>query len=268
MKTATDDGALPTASEHATPEHATPEHATPEHATPIDDTSALAASMHQARRAELFALIPPRYNFRAHLVIPSLLTAFICAVAASFLRDLRGRELAIVPAMLVVTNGGEWLAHKYLLHGRIPFLEEIYVRHELHHHVAYTHQDMAMRHARELWMILVPAYAVLILLVVVAPFAVLAGVVFSVNCGLFVTMTALTYFIAYEWLHLSYHLPLEHPISRHPIVARLRRLHATHHDPALMKRFNFNVTIGLFDWLLGTLYDPARARNRAEPTHP
>ena len=36
---------------------------------------------------------------------------------------------------------------------------------------------------------------------------------------------------------------------------RLRRSdHAMHHTPELMQRWNFNVTVPLADWLLGTIY--------------
>jgi sterol desaturase/sphingolipid hydroxylase (fatty acid hydroxylase superfamily) len=42
-------------------------------------------------------------------------------------------------------------------------------------------------------------------------------------------------------------------------VGALRRHHQTHHDPALMAQWNFNITFPVADWFLGTTY-------RAPPT--
>jgi sterol desaturase/sphingolipid hydroxylase (fatty acid hydroxylase superfamily) len=36
-------------------------------------------------------------------------------------------------------------------------------------------------------------------------------------------------------------------------VRILRRHHAIHHDPRLMQRYNFNVTVPLWDWVRGTI---------------
>ena len=66
--------------------------------------------------------------------------------------------------------------------------------------------------------------------------------------------TTMGYTVAYEWLHLSYHLPAESRIGRSPLVRALRRNHAAHHTPELMQRWNFNVTIPVADWLFGTTH--------------
>ena len=65
-------------------------------------------------------------------------------------------------------------------------------------------------------------------------------------------ITALAYFLNYEILHLLYHLPQSHPLARLPAVSTLRRLHHTHHDPALMTSRNFNITYPICDWLFRT----------------
>ena len=56
----------------------------------------------------------------------------------------------------------------------------------------------------------------------------------------------------YEWLHFGYHVPADSPIGRLPLVAALRRHHQTHHDPALMASWNFNITFPIGDRLFGT----------------
>ena len=62
------------------------------------------------------------------------------------------------------------------------------------------------------------------------------------------------YVVTYEWLHLAYHLPPDGPIGRLAPVRWLRRHHAAHHRPALMQKWNFNITLPLWDWLRGTIY--------------
>jgi len=63
--------------------------------------------------------------------------------------------------------------------------------------------------------------------------------------------------LAYEWLHLLYHLPPGRVARCVPFMAALRRHHALHHSPQL-QRFNLNVTLPLWDLVHGTLWRPAR----------
>ncbi|HUE39224.1 MAG TPA: hypothetical protein VMR29_06945, partial [Candidatus Binatia bacterium] len=57
----------------------------------------------------------------------------------------------------------------------------------------------------------------------------------------------------YELSHLSYHLPPTSFVGRRWLVRVLRQHHARHHDPRLMQRWNFNVTIPFWDWVQGTI---------------
>jgi len=59
--------------------------------------------------------------------------------------------------------------------------------------------------------------------------------------------------VTYELLHLSYHAPKDSFIGRRKFIAKLRAHHAKHHDPRFMQRWNFNVNVPLFDWILGTM---------------
>ena len=60
------------------------------------------------------------------------------------------------------------------------------------------------------------------------------------------------YVVVYEWLLLSYHLPADSFIGSLALIRFLRTTHAIHHDPRLMQRFNFNVTLPLWDLVRGT----------------
>ena len=48
--------------------------------------------------------------------------------------------------------------------------------------------------------------------------------------------------------------PRDSFVGRLQIIQRLRRHHAVHHAPELMQKWNFNVTIPLWDWVRRTIY--------------
>ena len=89
-----------------------------------------------------------------------------------------------------------------------------------------------------------------IVFAIVALLALVAGRNFAVLAF----ATSMGYVLLYEWLHLSYHMPADSFIGRLEIIQILRRHHATHHAPELMQKWNFNVTVPLWDFLLRTHY--------------
>ena len=118
---------------------------------------------------------------------------------------------------------------------------------------------------REYRLVLIPAYG--LLLIIVGQLAVTSAFwwlgLHNVAC--LYAATAIAYAVSYEWLHFSYHLPHEHPVARNPIIQRLARHHAVHHDPRIMQRWNMNVTVPLTDHVMGTAVQSvaeAEARRR------
>ena len=53
-------------------------------------------------------------------------------------------------------------------------------------------------------------------------------------------------------MHLAYHAPEDHWAFRNRIVRFLTEHHARHHEPRLMRDWNFNVIIPLADAMFGT----------------
>jgi hypothetical protein len=213
------------------------------------------------RRAQIVTRIPTRYSPTMHLAIPAAigLSVLIAAFVRLQTNAFRPVELLTIPITLLAAFGFEWRAHKSILHRRLPLLGVLYDRHELHHHVIFTDRNMAMRSRREWWFVLMPPYAIaLVFLTLVLPIAIVIERYVTTNVAMLVTATSMVFFLSYEWLHLAYHLPEEHPIARLGFIAKLREHHRRHHEPRLMKRWNFNVTVPLFDWLYGTTWSPAR----------
>ncbi|WP_437733625.1 sterol desaturase family protein [Sorangium sp. So ce1335] len=208
------------------------------------------------RRAEIAARIPRGYRPALHLAAPTAVGLAVLAAAVGLVDAVEAVELLAVPATLLLAFAFEWWAHRSVLHRRAPLLGVLCERHEREHHLAFTADDMALRSARELWLVLMPPCSALLVLGLLLPLAGAAGLVFSRDAALLGLATAMGFFVSYEWLHLAYHLPEDSAVYRIPGLARLREHHRRHHDPRLMKRWNFNVTVPLFDVLRRTRWSP------------
>ena len=227
----------------------------------------LSDAAREAFRAEQIAAIPDWYRPWLHLLFPSLVGLSVIAAALASVRDLRPVELLIVPFMILMSNATEWRIHKDVLHRRRPFARVLYDRHTPIHHRLYVSEDMAMRSRREFRLVLLPAYGIVILLACVLPLTAGLWWLGQRNVALLFIATCSFYTLSYEWLHLCYHLPADSFIGRRWLVRTLRRQHATHHAPELMQKWNFNVTLPLWDVLRGTLYRgaaPAEVELRAD----
>lgn len=219
-------------------------------------------------REEVLARVPRGYSPFLHLVVPSILALGAVDAAVSLMRGVRWWQLALVPAFAGAMNALEWHAHRGLLHRHVRPLGTLYRRH-LQHHAVYVRDDMAMRDPRELKIVLLPVVGILTVFAVTLPVALALLFAGQRNLALLWVTTTVGYLMAYEWLHLAWHLPEDGLAARLPVLRSLRRLHGLHHDSGLMHRCNLNVTLPLWDWLRGTLRSaPSAARPAAPRTRP
>lgn len=205
---------------------------------------------------EQLALIPARYSPLAHLAATTGIGVAAIVAGVMAIDAFRWRHLAVAALFLVLSNLVEWLAHKYLLHRRQRFLEPLYDQHVPRHHRFYVDGDMAVGTRREWRFVLMPARGVLAIAALAIPLALIVGALFGHDAGWVALMTVGSYATIYEVMHLCYHLPDTHPVrgiwpTRH-LIRWLSRHHARHHDPRLMRTWNFNVTVPLWDFILGT----------------
>ncbi len=206
-------------------------------------------------RARLLGGIPAGYSPWVHLAATTGVGLGALGVGLWGVGGVKAAELLAIPVTVVVANGLEWWAHKYLLHRRTRPFEVLYDRHTPEHHAVYWEETMAVGSYRELKLVLMPALGVLGAVVAMVPMAAAFGAVFTANTGWIVLTTSACYLVSYELLHTAYHLPEDHPLGRNPLLRWLSKHHARHHDPRQMRTKNFNVTLPLFDWLLGTVAD-------------
>jgi hypothetical protein len=221
----------------------------------------------RVRHAAL-AEIPWWYNPYAHLAATTGIGVAVLVVsAASLLRagSLAWTDLLVIPLVCLLANFFEWRVHKHVLHRRRWPLRVIYDKHTPMHHMVYVEDDMALRSAKEFRLVLIPAVGVLGIVVAAAPFALAIAHFWSLSAGWLFLLTASLFMVTYEVLHLCYHAPKDSFIGRRRVIATLRAHHAKHHDPRLMQKYNFNVTVPLFDWIMGTMA-PAEGAPRTRAT--
>jgi hypothetical protein len=218
------------------------------------DAAPLAESAREEVRLRWLAEIPGWYSPWAHLAFPSVVGSSIIACAIWSVSNLRAWQLLIVPFVWVLSNAVEWQAHRDLLHRRTWPLEELYDRHTPNHHVVFVTGDMALRSSREFKFVLLPFYGIVAIFALVFPIAALLAWVGQRNLSALFLATTMGYVLSYEWLHLAYHMPMGSWVRRLPLLDRLQRHHAIHHDPRLMRRWNFNVTVPLWDRVRGTTH--------------
>jgi hypothetical protein len=221
--------------------------------------------MRQQVRRRLLGNIPKRYSPWLHLACTTGIGVAVLVIGALGIHRLRAVELVTIPAVFFISNAFEWRAHRGLLHRATWPFEVLYRRHTPEHHVVYIESDMSIRDWRELKLVLIPAAGVLGIVITLAPLSALIGWLVTANAGWLVLATAGLYMVAYELSHLSYHLPPDSFVGRRALVRLLRQHHARHHDPRLMQKWNFNVTIPIFDWIHGTIAPPHASADANRP---
>jgi hypothetical protein len=195
------------------------------------------------------------YSPAVHIARTLVIAALIAAPAVWLALRARPIDWAFLPMFLVVANLIEWTVHRYPMH-RPMFPRIAYKNHALLHHRAFTDQNMTIDAPVELGLIMMPWYTMLALFVIASPTMVAAAALRGPGLAGVFLIGAVAYFLGYEAMHASYHLPdatLDRlGLRRSGLFRELRAHHRHHHVLARMAHVNFNVTFPLMDHLLGT----------------
>jgi hypothetical protein len=204
---------------------------------------------------ERAALLPAGYSPGWHMMRTVALAFLIGGFSLWLALRAQAMDWLLMPAFFLVANAIEWAFHKNPMH-RPMFPRILYRNHALIHHRAFVHDSMAIHHPKELGLIMMPWYTMLLLFAMASPVAILGawwrgpGV-----AGIFYLAAAL-YFLVYETLHALYHLPgptlRRMGLGGRHLFEALKSHHRHHHRLDRMAQVNFNVTFPLMDWLLGT----------------
>ena len=198
-------------------------------------------------------LISEGYSGRLHFSVILGFVALVLAIGAFRLEDVQPLEWLVVPLTFLYANLAEYLGHRFVMHRRWPGLGLIYERHTLQHHRFFTHETMQYDSSDDFKAVLFPPMLMMFFAIAFAlPAGLLLAWLFSANVAWLFVMTAIGYYGSYEILHFAYHQDEGSWIMRLPGVKRMRQLHRSHHDPAIMQKGNFNITWPICDVLFGT----------------
>lgn len=204
-------------------------------------------------RAALRAGAPADYRWWRHVALIAAFTAAGLGLAASRLDGFGLADVLGLGAIFVVINLGEYAAHRWHLH--VPrFPRAVHHRHVVEHHRFFTATHMAVDGADDIRWVLFPYWALPLLVVSVLPYVVALRLAVSPHAGWLFVLGVVGYYGLYEVLHALAHLPSSHALAGVGAVRALARHHRIHHDPALMRRWNFNFAVPLGDRLFGTLH--------------
>jgi hypothetical protein len=212
-------------------------------------------------RLELQRKFNAFYNGYLYFGFTNVAAVAAIVAAVYFVDGVRPLEWLTIPLAFLFANFIEWFSHRGPMHNRRAPMDILFDRHTLLHHMYFPHENMSVQSHREWGYVLFPAWGVLMIFLTAALPSLLLGYLFSQNVALLFFIVAVSYYILYEWLHLTYHLPEDHPILRNRLVLALRRHHVYHHHKRLMQKYNFNVTIPIFDVLFRTQW-----REEEQPT--
>ena len=217
------------------------------------ETHGLTEERRNRVRERCLAEVPWWYSPYGHVAGTVGIGLVVLCLSIAMIRDVRATDLLVVPLTLLLGNYYEWRVHKFVLHKRWWPFTMIYDKHTPMHHMIYVEEDMALRSAKEVRLVAIPAAGVLGIVLATVPLALLISYVWSRPAGWLFLLSAAFALVSYEVLHLCYHAPKDSWIGRRKIISVLRAHHARHHDPRLMQRYNFNVTVPFFDWVMRTM---------------
>ena len=199
--------------------------------------------------------IPGWYRGRVHFAFTSLVSLSVIAGAAAIVEAPTAAEWLTVPLTFLFANFAEYRGHKGPMHHPVRALRILHRRHTLQHHHFFTHDAMWCEGPRDYKIMLFPSYLLLFFIGLHAvPVGALLFLIAGKNVGALFTAVAIGYYLTYEWLHFSYHLPPDSLVGRLPVSAALRRHHQRHHDPSVMQTHNFNITFPICDRIFGTTW--------------
>lgn len=154
---------------------------------------------------------------------------------------------------LLVGNFGEYAIHRWLGHNKLGNGGLFYDRHTGDHHHFFVDSLMTCDSARDWRVLFFPPWLIVLVVITIAlPGQWLINQFSEQTLGAFWSVGIVFTYLFYEIMHFSYHLPAGHWSESIPGYLTLKQRHIRHHNLALMHHANFNITLPLFDALLGS----------------
>ena len=203
--------------------------------------------------------IKASYNGWLHML--SVLAVGLAVIIFSFsqLASVSVFEILVFPMTLLVVNFAEYYAHRWLGHRKTRYGKLFYSRHTGDHHSFFLEHAMDYQGIRDWRGGLFPVYLIFAFLFgLILPGAYVLTELVSLNAAYLYAAGGISGYLFYEIMHFSYHIPRGHWAEKIFLVIpgwkALRHLHVLHHKREKMGEANFNITLPIFDLLLGTLF--------------
>lgn len=210
---------------------------------------------YSAFRTRYRAAISPSYSGWRHMLVVFITGLAVIMGSLAHIQNATVWEWLLWPLTMLLVNLGEYVTHRWLGHRKTRIGRLFYSRHTGDHHSFFVDTAMPYESVRDWRVVLFPAWLIYVFLILLLlPGTLLLQVLLSDNAGWIFAAAAMSGYLFYEIMHFSYHLPAGSSIERLPLLWRLQRLHQLHHERERMVKCNFNITLPIFDVLLGTLY--------------
>ncbi|MHC8509813.1 MAG: sterol desaturase family protein [Rhodospirillales bacterium] len=205
-------------------------------------------------REEFHAQNSPWYNGYvnlAYIYVTWLMSLWIfiqCITGPVLWWEWVGLALAFLACMFF-----EWFVHRYFMHrliGKNPAAQILYWGHN-HHHMFFTDQEMGWESHKDWRTMFLPPYAQLACVTMAVVPAVVLGFAVSENLAWLFMCSVVTTYVYFESIHMFSHMDNKF-VRVCPVINTIRRAHRPHHIPRHRAHLNLNVTISIFDWLMGT----------------
>ena len=203
--------------------------------------------------------ISTSYSGWLHMLSVLAVGLAVIGYALSQLQSATLLEWLTFPVVIVLVNFAEYYAHRWLGHRKTQYGKLFYSRHTGDHHSFFLENAMAYESVRDWRVVLFPLYLIFAFIFgLILPAAYLLSEWVSMNVACIYAAAAISGYLLYEVLHFSYHIPRGHWAEKVFLVIpgwpALRHLHVFHHKRDKMAEANFNITLPIFDFLLGTLF--------------
>lgn len=215
--------------------------------------------------------ISRHYNGGLHMLSVLLVGLFVIIYSLSQLASVSLFEWCVFPLTMLVVNFAEYYAHRWLGHKKTHYGKLFYSRHTGDHHSFFLEHAMDYQTVRDWRVVLFPVYLIFaFILGLILPVGYLLSEIAGMNVAYVFSAAAISGYLLYETMHFSYHIPRGHWAEKLFLIlpgwVALRHLHVLHHKREKMGEANFNITLPIFDFLLGTLFwqDPVLLKAELE----
>ena len=206
-------------------------------------------ALYQKFRTKDNQTLPGYYHWVAHLIfnfgfiLGLIVFGFTRWTSATPIKVLGG-----LPLLVLLWGVVEYLIHRHILHGSLPFFRKVSKEHSYNHHRYFTNQHMYAEQCIDVSRVFLLSDHLLGLIAFNIILSLGVGVVYP-EIGWMLFLAGVFYVLIYEVVHGLCHFRWQPSISW---GQRLLQHHRDHHDLSQMSRANFSVVFPILDKILGS----------------